>query len=62
MDYDYSGGIETYKAYKAMGWDIYWAERVAAVAERTPAWIDLFAPLAKQCREAITANPRLGRS
>jgi hypothetical protein len=62
MDYDYSGGIEAYKAYKAMDWKIFWAGRIAAVAQRTPAWIDLFAPLAKQCRDAITANPRLGRS
>jgi hypothetical protein len=31
------------------------------VAQRTPAWIDLFAPLTKQCRDAITANPHLGR-
>jgi hypothetical protein len=62
MGYDYSGGIEAAKAYKAMGWDIFWAERIAAVAQRTPAWIDAFAPLAKQCRDAITANPRLGRT
>jgi hypothetical protein len=61
MDYDYSGGIEAYKASKAMDWKIFWAGRIAAVAQRTPAWIDLFAPLAKQCRDAITANPRLGR-
>jgi len=61
MGYDYSGGIKAAKAYQAMGWEIYWAERTAAIAQRTPAWIDVFAPLAKQCRDAITANPRLGR-
>lgn len=61
MDYDYSGGIAAYKAHAARGWEIFWEERVAAVAQRTPAWIDLFAPLAKQCRNAIAANPRLGR-
>jgi hypothetical protein len=61
MDYDYSGGIEAGKAYQAMDKNIFWAGRIAAVAQRTPAWIDLFAPLAKQCRDAITANPRLGR-
>jgi hypothetical protein len=62
MDYDYSGGIEAGKAYQAMDKKIFWAERIAAVAQRTPAWVELFAPLAEQCRDAITANPRLGRT
>jgi hypothetical protein len=74
MEYDRLAEIGAYKAtgekmdfagivaaHKAMGGKIDWAARVAAVAERTPAWIDVFAPLAKQCRDAITANPRLGR-
>ena len=61
MDYDYSGGIEAYRAYKAMGGKVDWTGRIAAVAQRTPAWVDVLAPLAKQCRNAITANPRLGR-
>jgi hypothetical protein len=62
MDYDYSGGIEAARAYQAMDKKIFWAGRVAAVDERTPAWIELFAPLAQQCREAITVNPHLGRT
>jgi hypothetical protein len=61
MDYDYSGGIEAARAYQAMDKETFWAERVAAVAERTPAWMDAFAPLAKECRDTITANPCLGR-
>ena len=37
-------------------------ERVSGVARMTPAWLDLFAPLAKWCQQAITANPSLGLS
>jgi hypothetical protein len=49
-------------AYKAMGEKNWWSGHIADIAERTPAWIDVFAPLAQQCREAITVNPRLGRT
>ena len=42
--------------------DIDVAERIKSIAEMTPAWVELFAPLAKRCRDAITANPRLGRT
>lgn len=75
MENDYLAEIGAYKAngekmhlagivaaHKAMGGKIDWSARVAAIAQRTPAWIDVFAPLAKQCRDAITANPRLGRT
>ncbi|WP_131811901.1 hypothetical protein [Mycobacterium mantenii] len=75
MEYDRLAEIRAYKvtgevmdmawiaaAYKAMDKKIWWAQRVAAVAERTPAWINVFSPLEKQCRDAIAENPRLGRS
>ena len=38
-----------------------WTQQcIAGVAERTPAWLELFAPLTEQCRKAITPT-RLGR-
>lgn len=61
MGYDYPGGGLAYRE-KAVGGNVDWSERVTDIAQRTPAWIEIFAPLAKQCRDAITANPRLGRA
>jgi hypothetical protein len=59
----HSGG---YTTYELMGFGgsvgvgkADWAQRIASVADRTSAWLELFAPLSKKCREAITAaNPR----
>jgi hypothetical protein len=72
MDYDYAGDLAAYKSTDGkIDWaarsatyrgEMYWTGRIADIANRTPAWIDVFAPLAKQCREAIAANPRLGRT
>jgi hypothetical protein len=74
MDYDYAGELAAYKsmdgkidwaafraAYTAKG-GMDWMGRIADIANRTPAWIELFAPLSQRCREAITVNPRLGRT
>jgi hypothetical protein len=74
MDYDYAGDLAPFKstdgkidfpafvaAYRAKG-GMDWTARIADIADRTPAWIDVFAPLAQRCREAITANPNLGRA
>jgi len=59
----HSGG---YTTYELMGFGdgvrvgkADWTQRIAGVADRTPAWLELFAPLAEKCRDAITAaNPR----
>jgi hypothetical protein len=74
MDYDYAGQLAPYTsvggkidfaafvaAYKAKG-GMDWTARIAEIAERTPAWIDVFSPLAQRCQEVITAKPRLGRT
>jgi hypothetical protein len=47
-------------AYEYTGGKTDWAERLAGIAQRTPAWVELFAPLARAVQEVITANPRLG--
>lgn len=49
-------------AYEYTGGKTDWAGRLAGIAQRTPAWIELFAPLTRTVLEAITANPGLGRS
>jgi hypothetical protein len=42
--------------------DVDWAGLISSFGRLVPAWVDVLAPLAKQCREAIAANPRLGCS
>lgn len=37
-----------------------WEERVSNVARMMPAWLDLLAPLAKRCQEAVMAHPLPG--
>jgi hypothetical protein len=57
----HNGGTTTYDLMEfglSDGKPDWTQRRIDGIAERTPAWIELFAPLANQCRKAITATLR----
>jgi hypothetical protein len=52
--------VAVYERTRAISDIDHWAQRISDVARMTPAWVELFAPLARAVLEVITANPRLG--